>query len=95
MSDIVWSGHGLGIDEPHEQITDLVVYPCEVWCEMVDLYFRLYFKYGNQRPYRFSLAFEVYALVDGKANDLFWYWVMDCWKRVQHRISEVEKLART
>lgn len=92
---IVWPGHGLGIEEPHEHITSLVIYPCEVWCEEGSFSFHLFFKYGSQQPYRFTIAFEVYWSNYQDWPETFWSLVWYCWKMVQLRISIIEKEARS
>lgn len=93
-----WSGHGLGIDEPHEKITDLVVYPCEVWCEPVrrgDFYgWTMFIKYGNQIPYRFNLREEALMGVPD-ARELLFGWILYNWRWAQERIAAVESQARS
>jgi hypothetical protein len=92
VSDIAWSGHGLGIDEPHELITDLVVYPCEVWCiefHAGDFYgWTMFIKYGNQTPYRFQLHEEA-LLGAPDAEELLWTWIDYNWRWPQQRIAKV------
>lgn len=91
---IAWSGHGLGIEEPHEQITDLVVYPCEVWCVPSMSRTIMFIKYANQSPYRFEIRNEVFMGVPDTL-ELVWLWIDYNWRWAQQRIATVEKLART
>lgn len=94
MNEEAWSGHGLGIDEPHERITDLVVYPCECWCVSTGNHTVMFVKYGNQRPYRFEIQHEAFMGVPDTL-ELVYIWIDFNWSWAQNRIATVERLARS
>jgi hypothetical protein len=99
MSDVIaWPGHGLGIEEPHERITDLVVYPCEVWCQEIrdgGFYgWAMFIKYANQAPYLFRLHEEAFFGAPD-AEDLVHLWIDYNWRWAQERIAMVMREALT